>query len=67
MYAMYLGSSPASVRAGVDHEAMGRFALGDGAGRPASRAASSATEVTARLRGALGLGPKPVEACSCPA
>lgn len=67
MYAMYLGSWPASVRAGVDHEAVGRFALGDCAGRPPTRAASPTTDLSARLRDALGLGPKPVEACSCPA
>ncbi|HSL98142.1 MAG TPA: hypothetical protein VK831_06180 [Candidatus Deferrimicrobiaceae bacterium] len=67
MYAMYLGSSPASVRAGVDHEAMARLALGDDAGRRVIRTASPATDLTTRLRGAFGFGPKPVESCSCPA
>lgn len=67
MYAMYLGSSPAHVRADVDHEAMGRLALGADAARRVSRTASPPTDLVARVRDALGFGPKPVEPCICPA
>lgn len=67
MYAMYLGSSPATVRADMDHEAVHRFSIGSGATPRAGSMAIVTNDLVARLRDALGIGPKPVEACSCPA
>jgi hypothetical protein len=67
MYAMYLGSSPAPVRAHMDHEAVHRLSIADGAAPRAGSTAIVTNDLVARLRDALGIAPKPVEACSCPA
>jgi hypothetical protein len=67
MYAMYLGSSPAPVRADMDHQAIHRLSIGEGDAPRAASLAILTSDLVARVRDGLGLAPKRVEACSCPA